>query len=129
MAAYEGMWAAFVAAGTTAHWQDPALATHATGQALSTLTRGLYADAYNGLVTRGEPILDPTVSSAEPAGDPTTVIVTDCGDGSNWLKYTAEGQLADDEPGGRRRINAIVERQPNHDWMVTDFGVHEVGTC
>ncbi|ASO21594.1 hypothetical protein FHR81_003238 [Actinoalloteichus hoggarensis] len=129
MAAYEGMWAAFVAAGTTANWQDPALAAHATGLALSTLTRGLYADAYNGLVTRGEPILDPVVSSVEPEDEPTTVVVADCGDDSDWLKYTADGQLADDVPGGRREINAIVERQADGAWKVSDFGVHGVGTC
>jgi hypothetical protein len=77
LVAYRGMWVDFVAAGTTSDWQSPNLGHHATGVALTNLSRGLYADRVNGLVTRGEPELSPTVSSAEPASDPTRVVVTD----------------------------------------------------
>ncbi|WP_418153410.1 hypothetical protein [Actinoalloteichus caeruleus] len=128
MATYRGMWADFAAAGRTSDWQDPALTVHATGLALQTLTRGLYADAYNEVVRRGEPVLTPEVWSVEPPEDPRQVIVTDCGDGSEWLAYTEAGEPVD-EPAGRRRINAIVERQDGGEWKVSDFGVHGVGTC
>lgn len=127
--AYRGMWQDFVAAGTTSDWQSPKLGRYATGVALTNLSRGLYADHYNGLVTKGEPILNPSVSSAEPANDPKKIIVTDCGDSTRWLKYRADnGQLAD-TPGGRRLINAIVEKQADGSWKVSDFGVHDLGTC
>jgi hypothetical protein len=90
------------------------LGQHATGTALQKLTRGLYTDHQNGVVTRGEPVLDPSVSSAEPVTNPTTVVVTDCGDSTNFLKYDAEtGQLVDDEPGGRQLIDATVGLQPD----------------
>ncbi|WP_231500204.1 hypothetical protein [Saccharothrix sp. NRRL B-16314] len=130
LAAYLGMWKDFVDAGTTSDWQSPKLGQHATGIALTNLTRGLYADHSNGLVTKGQPALNPMVSTVEPAGDPKKIIVSDCGDSTAWLKYRADGnQVADDKPGGRQKINAVVEKQADGSWKVSDFGVHGVGTC
>ncbi|SER92103.1 hypothetical protein [Actinokineospora terrae] len=130
LAAYRGMWADFVEAGHTSDWQSVKLGVHATGVALTNLSRGLYADHYNGLVTKGEPVLSPTVSSVEPATEPKKIIVSDCGDSTNWLKYRADtGELADKEPGGRHAINAIAEKQSDGSWKISDYGVHEVGTC
>lgn len=129
LAAYRGMWQDFVSAGTTSDWQSPKLGQYATGIALTNLSRGLYADHYNGLVTKGEPVLNPSVSSVDPPNDPKKIIIGDCGDSTHWLKYRADnGQLAD-TPGGRRLINAFVEKQADGSWKVTDFGVHDVGTC
>lgn len=130
VATYRAMWADFAAAATTSNWQSPRLAVHATAYALSTMSRGLYADHYNGLVSRGAPILHPTVSSADPPGSPTKIIITDCGDDTHWLKYRASnGQLADKTPGGHRLINAVVDQQSDGSWKVTDFGVHDEGSC
>lgn len=130
LAAYRGMWQDFVEAGVTSDWQSAALGRHATGIALTNLSRGLYADSYNGLVTRGEPVLDPRVSSVEPVDNPTTVRVADCGDSSNWLKYRADtGALASDGPGGRSMITAAVERQSDGSWKVSDYAVRDPGSC
>ncbi|NKQ59003.1 hypothetical protein HFP15_39795 [Amycolatopsis sp. K13G38] len=124
------MWQDFAQAGHTSDWQSPQLGRYATGIALTNLSRGLYADHYNGLVTKGEPVLSPRVTSADPADDPAKIVITDCGDSTHWLKYrTDNGQLADDKPGGHQLINAIVEKQVDGSWEVTDFGVHDVGTC
>jgi hypothetical protein len=128
--AYRGMWRDFAAAGATSDWRSPRLGQYATGVALTNLSRGLYADHYNGLVTKGEPILNPSVFSVDPPQDPAKVVITDCGDSTHWLKYRADnGQLADDKPGGRRLINAIVDKQSDGSWKVSDYGVHEIGTC
>jgi hypothetical protein len=130
LTAYRGMWQDFAAAGATSDWRSPRLGQYATGVALTNLSRGLYADHYNGLVTKGEPILNPSVFSVDPPQDPTTVVITDCGDSTQWLKYRADnGQLADDKPGGRRLINAIVDKQSDGSWKVSDYGAHEIGTC
>lgn len=129
LTAYRGMWHDFVVAGTTSDWQSASLGQYATGIALTNLSRGLYADHYNGLVTKGEPVLSPSVSSADPATDPKKIIITDCGDSTHWLKYRADNGQLDDTPGGRRLINAIVEKQADGSWKVTDFGVHDVGSC
>ena len=50
--AYLGMWQAFVAASRTADYQSASLAHYAAGDALSLLTRGLYQNYRNGIVTR-----------------------------------------------------------------------------
>ena len=130
IAAYLGMWRDFADAATTSDWRSPKLAQNATGDALSTLSRGLYADHYNGLVSRGRPVNNPQVSTADPAESPTKVVISDCGDSTNWLKYRADnGQAANDGPGGRRQINAIVKKAVDGSWKVTDFGAQAVGTC
>jgi hypothetical protein len=129
LASYRGMWKAFVEAGRTSDWQSATLGRYATGVALTNLTRGLYADSLNKLITKGEPVLSPAVASVEPNDDPLQVLVSDCADSTNWLKYrSSDGSLAD-TPGGRRLINAVVERQADKSWKVSDFGVQKVGTC
>ncbi|GGM68329.1 hypothetical protein GCM10012275_43520 [Longimycelium tulufanense] len=113
VAAYRGMWQDFVEAGQTSDWRSAKLGHHATGLALTNMSRALYADHYNGLVTKGEPVLNPQAFSADPADDPKKIIISDCGDSTRWVKYRADsGQPLDGKPGGRRRINAIVEKQP-----------------
>lgn len=130
IAAYLGMWRNFADAATTSDWRSSALAQDATGDALSTLSRGLYADHYNGLVSHGRPINNPQVSSVDPVDAPTTVVIADCGDSTTWNKYRADnGQPANDGPGGRRQINAIVQKALDGSWKVTDFGIQAVGTC
>jgi hypothetical protein len=130
IATYLGMWEDMAVAAETSNWEDPRLASHATGIALTNITRGLYTDNKNGLVSKGRPKNNPQVSSAEPPPDPVKVIISDCGDSTEWIQYRVDtGQPADASPGGRRQINAIVEKQPDGVWRVTDFGVHGIGTC
>lgn len=128
--AYLGMWASFATAGETSDWQSPELARHAADEALSVLSRGLYASHHNDLVYKGKPVLNPQVTSVDPPENPSKVVISDCGDSSNWLQYhVATGELADDEPGGRRSITGIVEKQSDGVWRVTGFAVRAVGTC
>ncbi|WP_434447654.1 hypothetical protein [Lentzea sp. E54] len=130
LAAYQGLWDEFVTAATKSDWQSPQLGQYATGLALSTLTRGLRLDHDNGLVSKGSPTHDTEVSSVDPATDPVKVIISDCSDSTNALKYRADnGQRADDKAGGRRFIKATVEKQADGSWKVSDFGVQAVGSC
>jgi len=128
--AYLDMWQDFVAAGHTSDWQSPLLRDHATGDALLQMSRGLYADHYNGLITRGAPFDDPVVQSATPDAQPTTVIISDCGDSSHFLKYYANsGQPASGAIGGRRMITAEALKGADGTWKVDRFTVGDVGTC
>ncbi|MDU0295005.1 hypothetical protein [Saccharothrix longispora] len=127
---YRAMWGAYATAATTADWQSPELSRHATGTALSTLTRGLFTKHQQGIVARGHPVVNPAVSSVEPFHAPAKVVISDCGDSTGWTEHHADtGLPAEGEPGGRRHIDAIVEKQADGSWKVTDFGVQEVGTC
>ena len=97
---------------------------------MSLMSRGLYADHYNGLVTKGEPKNDPHVDSLEPTDAPTEATIADCGDSTEWLKYVvATGKLVDDVPGGHQRIAATVAKQPDGVWKVASFTVNGVGSC
>ncbi|MEU4524750.1 hypothetical protein AB0F52_39275 [Amycolatopsis sp. NPDC024027] len=130
VAAYLGMWGDMADAALTSDWQSPKLALNATGDALSRISRGLYADHYNGLVTKGKPVNHPMVESVEPPAAPTTVDIVDCGDDSQWLKYRADtGRQADDGPSGRRHIDAKVKKAVDGSWKVVDFAIQDVGTC
>lgn len=127
-AAYTGMWQQMAKAGATADWQSPELAKYAAGDALGVINRSLYTDHLNGVVSKGEPTNNPKVSKMDPADNPTTVMISDCSDSSNWLKYK-DGQLLNDTPGGRRSITAEVKKQQDGTWRVTRFAVEGVGSC
>ena len=129
LAAYSGMWHAMAEAAVTSDWQSPMLAQYATGDALGVISRSLYTDHLNGVVTKGEPKTNPQVSSADPPNDPTTVMISDCGDDSGWLKYKTNGQLFNDEPAGRHWITAEVKKQQDGSWKGTRFAIEEAGTC
>ncbi|WP_218929567.1 hypothetical protein [Streptomyces sp. Rer75] len=117
-------------AGTTSDWRSPRLSRYATGDALLTISRGMYADHLNGFVYKGRPKNYPKVTSMDPPADPNTVLISDCGDSTHWLKYRADsGKLVDHKPGGRRSITAEVKRQSDGEWKVTRFAVEEVGSC
>lgn len=127
-AAYTGMWRQMAKAGETADWQSPELAKYATGDALGVVNRSLYTDHLNGVVSKGAPANTPQVSKVDPADNPTTIMISDCSDSSNWLKYK-DGQLLNDTPGGRRSITAEVKKQQDGTWRVTRFAVEGVGSC
>lgn len=125
--AYLGMWRDMATAAATSDWQSPRLGQYAIGDALLVISKSLYTDHINGVVTKGAPIDHPTVASVDPPNDPTTVMIDDCGDSSNWLKYR-NGQRFNTS-GGRRAITAEVKKQPDGSWKVTRFAVEALGSC
>ncbi|SEB46115.1 hypothetical protein SAMN04489727_1935 [Amycolatopsis tolypomycina] len=128
--AYLGMWRDVAAVATTSDWQSPRLAEHATGDALSVLARQLYADHYNGVVSKGAPANSPVAQSVDSQYEPKTVVIRDCSDASTWLKYrTDNGKPADDEPGGKHLIHAEVKLAVDGSWRVTRFAVERTGSC
>ncbi|WP_240437691.1 hypothetical protein [Sciscionella marina] len=130
MAAYVAMWRDVAVVSATSDWRSARLGAHATGDALSVLSRQMYADRYNHLVSKGDPVNKPVVESVTPVGAPKTVMVHDCGDDSGWLKYRADnGQPVDDQPGGKRSITAEVKLVSDGSWRVTRFAVEGVGAC
>ncbi|MFG1952483.1 hypothetical protein [Micromonospora sp. NPDC048830] len=127
--AYRQMWAAYAKAGAAADPDEPELARHATGQALSTLKSGLAKLRKDGEVIKGEYKSDPKVVVASPSTAPSTVSVQDCLNTTRFLTYkAATGALADDIPGGNRAVRATVVRDGGI-WKVSSFGVQAVGTC
>lgn len=122
------MWQDMAAAGRTANYEDPALADHASGAALSTLVRGLYSYKRSGWVIKGTPVTHAHVTSLTPADDPTRAAVTDCFDDTHWLVYKASGGLADNTPGGHRRVTAVLQKADGT-WKVTQLNTGAEGSC
>lgn len=129
-AAYVGMWQAMARAGETSNWQAPELAQYATANALTTITRSIYTDHFNHVVSRGTPKNYPQVTSAEPSNAPDTVMISDCGDSSGTSKVReGTNDPINDTPGGRRAIVAEVKKQADGTWRVNQFAVQGVGSC
>jgi hypothetical protein len=123
------MWKSYAQASHTSDWQAPYLAQYASGDALQLLTRDLYADHYNGLVSKGEPVNAPRVTSVSPQDVPKAVMIDDCADDRNWLQYRNDGSLLDNTPGALHRIVAEVQLHTDGKWRVTRFGVDADGSC
>jgi len=129
LAAYTGMWQEMQAAGVTADWKDPRLASYASGQALGTLVTGLRNARDKGIVVKGTIVTHPRAGSVTPAASPDRVMVTDCLDDAHWLNYgAATGKLQNNVPGGHRLVEAVVTKSAGQ-WAVSRLAVHAEGTC
>src|ERR1700733_5468632 len=114
------MWMDMASAARTADYQDPILAQHASGAALSTLVQGLYSYRQQGLVIMGTPVAHPGVTWLPPATDPTQASLSYCFDDTHWLAYKATGGLENNGPGGHRQVSAVVT-DINGVWKVTQL--------
>lgn len=126
--AYSGMWKAYAKAGLTANPDEPNLAEHASGEALEILRKGLSETRQKGHIFKGEYVSKPKVTDVSPKDNPTSIVIADCLDTTNFLVVKANGEPADDEPGGRRSTAATTRLQDGA-WKVISFGIREVGTC
>ncbi|HXA34230.1 MAG TPA: hypothetical protein VNV87_18405 [Acidimicrobiales bacterium] len=125
---YRTMWADLVAAARTSNYQSTLLPRHATGAALTLLVQGLAKDRVLGIVTKGQPVLQPSVSSLTPAANPTKASITDCFDNTHWIEYKTNGTLQKNAPGGRRSTTAKLVRIGGT-WKVTELTIRATGTC
>jgi hypothetical protein len=128
LAGYHGMWEDWIAMAATGDYQNPRLSQHTSGRALSLIYRGVYANRRDGVVAKGRPVLTPHVTATSPPDNPDRITVLDCADTTNWLNYRPNGQLEDNIPGGRRRVQALVLKKGGV-WKVDVLVVQPVGTC
>ena len=130
IAAYRGMWDAYLRVLQNPDPDSPELATYATGDAFNTLVNGVREVKNQGLKGEGSFALDPKPTEIGPAADPTKVSVRDCvNTAQSRVVRASPGPAYSDKPGGRRLCLATVERQSDGAWKVTSFGLREVGTC
>lgn len=131
VAAYEGLWAAYDAAGRApeADPDDPQLAEFAQDRALDVLVSGLESLRERGEVIEGEVVLHPEVVELTPRDVPSEVEIEDCGDSTDWLTVDAQTGEVSDDPRGRQLVFATVRDVGDGQWKVVDFAVREVGSC
>jgi hypothetical protein len=129
LAAYRGMIADWVAAGLTSNYQDPALAHHMSGSALSWVTRHLAVEQSEGAVEKGTPVLrNISFGQQVPASDPTEIVINSVFDDSNWLEYTSDGHLFNSTPGGCHKTQVLAQDESGT-WKIDQLAMNAVGTC
>lgn len=106
----------------------PDLRKYASDQAVRLIVNALYTNREQKEVILGELVLDPKVTTVTPTEDPIKATIVDCVNDENWLEHKASGGLANDEPGGRHRTTATVDRTAEG-WRVSSFILEEAGTC
>lgn len=123
-------WAAVTSVASKADYQNPRLDDHMTGQALSQASSTIYVDTnVDQAVSKGAPVLHPTVGELIPANSPTQIVVNDCVDTSSWLMWTSDGKhLYNNTPGGRRKTQSLVAYADGA-WKVSQMYMQSVGTC
>jgi hypothetical protein len=130
VAAYRGMWDAYMLVLGAPDPDRPELARNAAGNALKALSDGVRDVRDRGLKGEGSFALTPQVTEIAPATSPIKIGIRDCFDDSKArIVRASPGPAYSDKPGGRRLCIATVERQGDGAWKVTSFGLHEVGTC
>lgn len=122
--AYRAMWKDLVVAAQTSDAEHPQLDDHATGDALELLKHMMRDGKAKGVVTKGEPKFAPRVENVRS----TTAVISDCADGTAWLRYTETGELENDTPGSHHLVDAKVVRQGGR-WLVATLYIDEAGTC
>ena len=128
LAAYTGMWQAFVVSARTSDYQPGPLQPYAEGTALTLLTHGLYVNHKQHVVIRGKPVLDPKVTRMTPASSPDSARLTDCANDTHWREYSLSGRKVSGSPAGNHRIYAWL-RLFGSTWKVTYVVVEKAGTC
>ncbi|MDH6579402.1 hypothetical protein [Kitasatospora sp. MAP5-34] len=129
LAAYDAMWEDVMAAALTADYRNPRLAAHMTGQPLTLWSQTFADEQGKGLVGKGRLVWKARVTSVSPPTAPNRVEVADCLDDTHWLKYKADGSLADDVPGGRSRSASAITLQADGKWAVSEQITGAEGTC
>jgi hypothetical protein len=118
---------AWTKAAKTSDAGSSELRQYARDQALKVVVTSLFSGQHRKLVANGAPVSSPEVVDARPVDAPTDVVVQDCLDSTDWLLYKASGELADDVPGERRLMKALV-RKTDGIWKV-DGLVNTGSTC
>lgn len=124
LAAYRAMMGDLVAVSRNPDENDARLRSHASANALALLRYMMKQDREKNVVAKGHVRVDPTILKSSAS----QVVLRDCADDSDWLLYSRDGKLENNVPGGRRRIDATLEKRDGG-WRVERLYFDEVGTC
>jgi len=123
------MWRAYVDASRIPDPQYAGLARYAQGDALNVFVSGLTSMQRDGLISRGDVVLNPSATGINPNASPPTVEIKDCVDTSKTRLIKKDGSAYQDTPGGRQSAKATATRISEGVWKVTSFALFGVGTC
>ena len=118
LAAYRGFRQAEVRAEAKADPKGSGLERYAFDKALDGVYSAVLYFRQQGIVVRGTPTLNPTVTSVT-VGAPSRALITDCFDTSKWeavYKDTGKSAVAPDQP--RRTVVTAAVEVYRGKWMV-----------
>lgn len=129
MAAFRGMIADWASAALTANYQDPVLAHHMSGSALSWVTQHLAVEQSEHVVVKGTPTLtNVSFGQQVPTSAPTEIVINSCFSDAAWLEYTTDGHLYNNQPGGGHKTQVLAVDQSGT-WKIDQLAMNAVGTC
>ena len=130
IATYRALWSDVVTVQETMNDQDPRLADHMTGQAISYFVKAIHVNRLNGYVAKGAPkLLSPTVGEVVGSGSSTQVVVNDCVDDSSDQLYTTDGTKVQGGNSTGRHKTQVLVIQSGGVWKASQFAYSRVGTC
>ena len=128
--AYRGFWAARVLA--TAHPTQrlpPELSHYAIDTALANDESAILLYRQQGIEIRGQPLLNPTVTSVELTAPPS-VAIRDCVDSAHWVPVFAKTGKSALAPGQQPRTvsESLATVYDNH-WVIRRLTVYRDRAC
>jgi hypothetical protein len=129
LAVYRSYWNALVEASKVPDPRYPDLEKYAADKALANGQSTLWLLERQGIAYKGEPVLNPTVTSVELGASPL-VTISDCVDSTNWQpihKDTGESAAAPDQAA---RVPSTTEARAYGDgWVITNTTADRSRTC
>jgi hypothetical protein len=118
LAAYEGYFKAYAAAGTDRNWDSRTIDEYAADPARAQAHLSLRQQSRAGIVFQGEPVSTPIVTTVNIQGSPKAVSIADCVDATNWRKYDTKTKAYVAVSPLRYGVTALVVDYPGIGWLV-----------
>ncbi|MDI5906853.1 MULTISPECIES: hypothetical protein [Streptomyces] len=128
LAAYRGYWNSAVTAWTQGSLNGVPLTRYATGLAESAVRSTLRTYRAAGVVTQGQPRLEPKVSALHLSVSPYTATVTDCVDETHFYKVS-KSTGAHSAASVRGQHPAVYQAQYNGGWRIVSGSVDPSRRC
>ncbi|MEY9878262.1 hypothetical protein ABH931_007789 [Streptacidiphilus sp. MAP12-33] len=128
LAAYRGYWNSAVSAWTQGSLTDVPLGRYATGPADSAVRSALQTYQADGVVTHGQPLLDPSVTALNLSASPYTATITDCVDETGFYKvHKSTGVRVAGAPTGHHP--AVYQARYDGGWVIVSGSVDPARAC
>jgi hypothetical protein len=130
LAAYRGYRDAYEQAGRTADAKNPDIAKYTGEPLLGRVLHGLSVRKANGIVTEGQSVSNPTVTSVQLDASPPTADIDDCVDNTNVKAvYQATGKSAS-APGTPVKVRITTRAKFVGDrWYIFESNGSQVVPC
>jgi hypothetical protein len=133
LAAYHGMWASMVeiyTSGTLDEANGTDLQKYAADKALAGIRASAVYYQNQNLVLKGEPVLDPNVTSIDLSANPPTAQITSCVDSTHFLPVDKNtGKPAKLASNVFRHVENSTAIEDSGTWLITQSVIQQDQAC